>query len=286
MADVTIFEVGPRDGLQNEKMFVPTNVKVALITKLADAGLKKIECTSFVSPKWVPQMADAKEVIAGVSKQNGVIYSALTPNERGMLMAMEAGVSEVAVFAAASETFSQKNINCSIEESLKRFTPVMNIAKENGIKVRGYISCVTHCPYDGEIDPARVRDVAENLLEMGCYELSLGDTIGKAYPADIEVLLKTLSGAIPTEKLALHLHDTYGRALENIQMGLDMGIRTFDSSVAGLGGCPYADGASGNVSTESVVEIIHKNNFSTGVDVAALQNVSAYIKTHMNSLSE
>ncbi|MCC3860292.1 hydroxymethylglutaryl-CoA lyase [Pseudemcibacter aquimaris] len=286
MTDVTIFEVGPRDGLQNEKQFVPTDIKVDLINRLVDAGINKIECTSFVSPKWVPQMADAMDVMSAIDRKDNVTYSALTPNERGMHAALEANVSEVAVFAAASESFSQKNINCSIEESLTRFDPVMKLAKENGLKVRGYVSCVTHCPYEGAIDPAMVKMVGEKLLEMGCYELSLGDTIGKAHPQDIQKLIETVTQTISIGNLALHLHDTYDRALENMQMGLDLGIRTFDSSVAGLGGCPYAEGASGNVSTEAAVHLIHENGFSTGVELAALHEVVEFISLTMNSLSD
>ena len=214
MSEVTIFEVGPRDGLQNEKVIISSDVKVELINKLSETGLKKIEATSFVSPKWVPQMADAAEVMSKINRVKGVTYSALTPNEKGMLAALDAQIDEVAIFAAASETFSQKNINCSISESIDRFLPVMKLAKDNNIKVRGYISCITHCPYDGEIDASMVHKVAERLLEIGCYEISLGDTIGKAKAHDITALLSVLATSINEKHLALHLHDTYGRAIE------------------------------------------------------------------------
>lgn len=278
MADVHIFEVGPRDGLQNEDAFVDTGIKIALIDMLSETGIKKIEVTSFVSPKWVPQMADAKEVMSGIKREPEVSYSALTPNEKGMMAAIDAKASEVAIFAAASESFSQKNINCSIDESLIRFEPVLKIASEKKIPVRGYISCVTHCPYDGEIDARNVTNLSEKLLKMGCYEISLGDTIGQANPDNIRRLLSDIADHIEISNFALHLHDTYGRALENIKAGLEMGIRTFDSSVGGLGGCPYAEGASGNVATEKVVELLENQGFKTGVDVKKLTLITRFIQ--------
>ena len=281
MCEVTIFEVGPRDGLQNEEKFVDTDIKIELINRLSETGLKKIEVTSFVSPKWVPQMADAAEVMGGINRNPNVAYSALTPNLIGMEKAIASGVDEVAIFAAASETFSKRNINCSIEESLQRFIPVMAMAREHNIAVRGYVSCVTHCPYDGEIAPSDVAQVSEALLKLGCYEISLGDTIGKAAPGDIKALLKVLLTSIPVEKLALHCHDTYERALVNITAGLDMGIRTFDSSVAGLGGCPYAKGASGNVASEAVLEMLNEQGISTGVDLEKLNDVASFIKNKL-----
>lgn len=277
MTDVSIFEVGPRDGLQNENTFVETDIKIALIDMLSETGIKKIEATSFVSPKWVPQMADAKEVMSGIKRKPEVSYSALTPNEKGMIAAIEAEASEVAIFAAASESFSQKNINCSIDESLIRFEPVLKIASEKKVPVRGYISCVTHCPYDGEIDARNVTKLAEKLLKMGCYEISLGDTIGQAKPDNIRRLLWEITNHLEISNFALHLHDTYGRALENIKAGLEMGIRTFDSSIGGLGGCPYAEGASGNVATEKVVELLENQGFNTGVDAKKLIQLTRFI---------
>lgn len=278
MTDVSILEVGPRDGLQNENTFVETDIKIALIDMLSETGIKKIEATSFVSPKWVPQMADAKEVMSGIKRKPEVSYSALTPNEKGMIAAIEAEASEVAIFAAASESFSQKNINCSIDDSLTRFEPVLKIASEKNIPVRGYISCVTHCPYDGEIDARNVTKLAEKLLKMGCYEISLGDTIGHAKPDNIRRLLWEITNHIEISNFALHLHDTHGRALENIKAGLEMGIRTFDSSIGGLGGCPYAEGASGNVATEKVVKLLESQGFNTGIDAKKLPLITRFIQ--------
>lgn len=278
MTDVSIFEVGPRDGLQNENLFVETDIKIALIDMLSETGIKKIEATSFVSPKWVPQMADAKEVMSGIKRKPEVSYSALTPNEKGMMAAIEAEASEVAIFAAASESFSQKNINCSIDDSLTRFEPVLKIASEKNIPVRGYISCVTHCPYDGEIDARNVTKLAEKLLKMGCYEISLGDTIGQAKPDNIRRLLWEITNHIEISNFALHLHDTYGRALDNIKAGLEMGIRTFDSSIGGLGGCPYAEGASGNVATEKVVKLLESQGFNSGIDAKKLVLITRFIQ--------
>ncbi|MBT5074639.1 MAG: hydroxymethylglutaryl-CoA lyase [Kordiimonadaceae bacterium] len=277
MTDVIIYEVGPRDGLQNEANFVETETKIELINRLSKTGLIKIEATSFVSPKWVPQLADSSQVMAGIERKEGVSYSALTPNLKGAELAIKANVDEIAIFAAASESFSQKNINCSIEESIDRFKPVMEMAKDHKLKVRGYVSCVTHCPYDGEISPATVSDISETLIKMGCYEISLGDTIGKADPAAIKKLLRAHEAVLPLQNLALHCHDTYGRALDNIAAGLEMGIRTFDSSVAGLGGCPYAEGASGNVATEDVLSLVNSLGLNSGVDIDKIIDVALYI---------
>jgi len=264
---VRIYEVGPRDGLQNEKLLVPTEVKVELIEELADAGLTKIEATSFVSPKWVPQMADSMDVMTSLDRKIGVEYPVLTPNMKGFEAALKAGATEVAVFGAASESFSRKNINCSIAESLDRFRPVIARAQAENIAVRGYVSCVTGCPYEGRIAPAAVAGVAGKMREMGCYEISLGDTIGVGTPKDIREMLTAVTARVPVENLALHCHDTYGQALANILAGLEMGIAVIDSSVAGLGGCPYARGASGNVATEDVLYMLRGMDIETGVDL-------------------
>lgn len=281
MSDVTIYEVGPRDGLQNEERIVDTATKVAFIDQLSQTGLKKIEVTSFVSPKWVPQMADSFDVMGSISRKSGVTYSALTPNLRGIEDAIAAGVDEVAIFAAASESFSEKNINCSIPQSMERFKPVVKVAKEHNLPVRGYVSCVTHCPYEGVINPVDVVRVSQILIDMGCYEISLGDTIGKAKPADIVVLLDAHSGRVPVERLALHCHDTYGRALSNIQTAYDRGVRTFDSSIAGLGGCPYAKGASGNVATEDVLKMFEELNVETNVNLEKIRKVASFISDQL-----
>lgn len=269
-AQVRIVEVGPRDGLQNEAKPVSVAARVALIEQLAGAGIRAIESGSFVSPKWVPQMASSDEVFAGINRKAGVTYSALTPNLKGFEGALAAGVDEVAVFAAASEAFSQKNINCSIDESLARFEPVMAAAQEAGIAVRGYVSCVVGCPYAGEVSPAAVLGVTDKLLAMGCYEVSLGDTTGVGTPGSVRRLLDALVPALGHQRLALHLHDTYGQALANISAGLDYGIGVIDSAVAGLGGCPYAKGASGNVATEDVVYMLNGMGIETGIDLDAL----------------
>lgn len=269
-AQVRIVEVGPRDGLQNEAKPVSVAARVALIEQLAGAGIRAIESGSFVSPKWVPQMASSDEVFAGIDRKAGVTYSALTPNLKGFEGALAAGVDEVAVFAAASEAFSQKNINCSIDESLARFEPVMAAAQEAGIAVRGYVSCVVGCPYAGEVSPAAVLGVTDKLLAMGCYEVSLGDTTGVGTPGSVRRLLDALVPALGHQRLALHLHDTYGQALANISAGLDYGIEVIDSAVAGLGGCPYAKGASGNVATEDVVYMLNGMGIETGIDLDAL----------------
>lgn len=278
---VKIVEVGPRDGLQNEKQTVPTAVKIEFINRLSETGLQTIEATSFVSPKWIPQLADAAEVYAGIAKKDGVSYPVLVPNEKGMRRALESGVGEIAVFTAASETFNRKNINASIAESIDRFAPVMALARENGIRVRGYVSCVLGCPYEGEIRPAAVARVAQRLSELGCYEISLGDTIGVGTPRKAQAMLQTVADNVPLEKLAVHFHDTYGQALANILACLELDVGTVDSSVAGLGGCPYAKGATGNVATEDVVYMLHGLGISTGVELTALLEAGRFISGHL-----
>ncbi|MCF6195726.1 MAG: hydroxymethylglutaryl-CoA lyase [Emcibacter sp.] len=275
--DIRLYEVGPRDGLQNEAKIVPTAIKVALIERLAAAGLTKIEATSFVSPKWVPQMAGSAEVMTNLKRVSGVDYPALTPNIKGFEAALAAGATEVAIFGAASESFSQKNINCSIAESLDRFRPVMDRAAEENIAVRGYVSCVVGCPYEGAIDPGVVAHVAHEMIQMGCYEVSLGDTIGVGTPKDIRDMLAVVMDQVPGSSLALHCHDTYGQALANILAGLEMGISVIDSSVAGLGGCPYAKGASGNVATEDVLYMLNGMGLKTGVDLDKIVEAAWYI---------
>ena len=267
---VKIVEVGPRDGLQNEKVNIDLATKVTLIEALAKSGLSMIETGSFVSPKWVPQMADSAQVFAAINRQNAVTYSALTPNLKGFEAAVAAGADEVAIFGSASESFSQKNINCSIAESLARFEPVIAAAKAKDIKVRGYVSCVLGCPYEGEIAPGNVASVAKTLFEMGCYEISLGDTIGVGTPIATQKMLDAVLGVVPLCAVAVHFHDTYGQALANILVALQMGTNVIDSAVAGLGGCPYAKGASGNVATEDVVYMLHGMGIATGVDLSML----------------
>ncbi|MFN4289823.1 MAG: hydroxymethylglutaryl-CoA lyase [Permianibacter sp.] len=274
---VKIVDVGPRDGLQNEKIIVPTDVKVELIHRLADAGLSVVEATSFVSPKWVPQMADAAEVMARIQRKPGVSYPVLTPNLKGFEAALAAGAQEVAVFGAASESFSQKNINCSIAESLERFEPVMAAAKAANIKVRGYVSCVLGCPYEGEIKPEAVAWVADKLFQMGCYEISLGDTIGAGTPVKAKRMVEAVAKQVPIDKLAAHFHDTYAQAVGNLYAVLEMGIATVDSSAAGLGGCPYAAGASGNVATEDVVYLLNGLGIEHGIDLDKLIDAGAFI---------
>jgi len=278
---VKIVEVGPRDGLQNEKTLVPTDVKIKLINDLAACNLPVIESTSFVSPKWVPQMADQCEVMSGIERLGNTTYSALTPNLKGFQTAMSVGVDEIAVFGAASEAFSQKNINCSIDESLKRFEPVLAASRKHGVPVRGYVSCVAGCPYQGQVPTRDVVRVTEKLFEMGCYEVSLGDTIGVATSSAIGKLLSELTCAVPVEKLAVHCHDTYGQSLANILSALEHGVRVVDSSVAGLGGCPYANGASGNVATEDVVYMLHGNGMDTGVCLEDLVKVGGFISDYL-----
>lgn len=282
----TIFEMGPRDGLQNEKALIEVNDKVALVEGLAEAGLKKIETGSFVSPKWVPQMADSGEIFQKIQRRDGVLYTALTPNMKGFEAALEANVSEVAIFGAASESFTQKNINCSIAESIERFEPIMAAAKARNLPVRGYVSCVVGCPYEGDIAPEKVAEVSKILFDMGCYEVSLGDTIGVGTPVKIQNMLDAVLAHVPAEKLAVHFHDTYGQALPNILVALQNGINVIDSSVAGLGGCPYAKGASGNVSTEDVVYMLHGMGIETGIDLTKLVQVSAKITGALGRLPQ
>ena len=276
---VKIVEVSARDGLQNEKQIIDVADKLALINGLRNAGVKYIEVTGFVSPKWVPQLADAKALCAGLIKDESVNYSALTPNLIGLDAAIEAGINHVAVFTAASESFNQKNINCSIEESFARFAPVIEKAQANGISVRGYVSCVLGCPYEGFIEPSKVAAVASRLYEMGCYEVSLGDTIGTGTPLAAQKMFSLCAEYIPVEHLALHFHDTYGQALANIQACLELGASIVDSSVAGLGGCPYAKGATGNVSTENVVYMLNGMGIETGIDLAELVKTGRQISS-------
>lgn len=264
---VTIVEVGPRDGLQNESSFVATESKVELINLLSQSGLKHIEVTSFVSAKAIPQLADNETVFTSIAKPAGIHYSALVPNERGMLKALDAGVKEIAVFTAASEAFNQRNINCSISESIHRFEPVIALAKANKIRVRAYISCVLGCPYEGEIAPQQVAEVTRQLLALEVDEICLGDTIGVGTPKQTKAVLQQVLEFLPLSKLAMHFHDTYGQAIANIYASLEYGIYRFDSSVAGLGGCPYARGASGNVATEDVLYLMHGLGIETGVDI-------------------
>ena len=267
---VRIVEVGPRDGLQNEPGVVPTALKVALIEQLADAGMPAVEATAFVSAKWVPQMADHAEVMTTIRRKTGVSYPVLVPNMRGLEAALATGVTEIAIFGAASESFSRKNINCSIAESFERFAPVVTAARAQGVRVRGYISCVIDCPYEGAIAPQAVAGVAKALRDMGCYEISLGDTIGSGTPARMQTMIHAVSNEVPIAELAVHCHDTYGQALANIYAALQLGVATIDSSISGLGGCPYAKGASGNVASEDVVYMLHGLGIATGVDLNAL----------------
>lgn len=279
---VTIYEVGPRDGLQNEAQTIPTDVKISLITKLVEAGLKHIEATSFVSPKWVPQMADHSEVMSALgSDKSGVSFPVLVPNAQGMEAALRHRLDTVAVFTAASESFTQKNINCSIEESFSRFSPVIEDAKAYNVRVRGYISCVAGCPYEGQVDISKVASIAEKLLASGCYEISLGDTIGVGTPNQMKDIIRAVKTVVPVEKIALHCHDTYGQALANIYAGLEDGVRVIDSSIAGLGGCPYAKGASGNVATEDVAYMLKGLGLETGVDLEKLIEAAWYISDHL-----
>ena len=274
---VKLVEVGPRDGLQNEKTMVPTDVKVVLIDLLTDAGLPAIEATSFVSPKWVPQMADAAEVMARIRRKPGVRYPVLTPNLKGFAAALAAGADEVAVFVAASESFSHRNINCSIAESLERARPIFDAAKANAVRVRGYISCVLGCPYEGDVDPRQVAAIADSLYRMGAYEVSLGDTIGTGTAGKTKALLELCAQNVPVTALAGHFHDTYGQALTNVYAALERGVATFDCSVAGLGGCPYAKGATGNVASEDVLYLLHGLGIETGVDMTKLRRAGHYI---------
>lgn len=275
--EVRIVEVGPRDGLQNESGLLSVEDRTAFIERLADAGLRHIEAGSFVSPRWVPAMAGSDQVIAGIRRRQGVRYTALTPNLTGLQRALDAGVREVAVFAAASETFSQKNINCSIDESVRRFAAVCEAAQQAGVAVRGYVSCAMGCPYQGDVPASEVARVTGLLMQMGCYEVSVGDTIGVGTPRQVQQVLETCMERTDVSQLAVHFHDTYGQALANILAALQLGIATVDSSVAGLGGCPYARGASGNVATEDVVYMLHGMGIETGIDLHALVRTGQWI---------
>ena len=274
---VKIVDVGPRDGLQNEPSDISTETKVELVNRLSAAGLKFIEAAAFVSPKWVPKMADSGVVMEWIERREGVVYSVLTPNMKGFKAAQKARADEVSVFGAASETFSQKNINCSIEESLQRFEPVCNAAIEARIRVRGYISCVLGCPYEGEISVSKVAQVAKTFWDMGCHEVSLGDTIGTGTPAKAQAMIDAVAAVIPMDRIAVHFHDTYGQALANILAVMEQGVAVVDSSVSGLGGCPYAKGASGNVATENVLYMLDGLGIETGVDLAAMVEAGAFI---------
>ncbi|KAL6595438.1 hypothetical protein ACP70R_047778 [Stipagrostis hirtigluma subsp. patula] len=278
---VKIVEVGPRDGLQNEKGNVPTSVKIQLIHKLVAAGLSVVEATSFVSPKWVPQLADAKDVLTGIPRVPNVRFPVLTPNLRGFEAAVAAGAEEIAVFASASESFSKSNINCTIEESLVRYRDVTAAAKKHGLRIRGYVSCVVGCPVEGAINPSKVAYVAKELYNMGCSEISLGDTIGVGTPGSVIAMLEAVMPFVPVDKIAVHFHDTYGQALANILVSLQMGISIVDSSVSGLGGCPYAKGATGNVATEDVVYMLHGLGIQTNIDLNKLMEAGDYISKHL-----
>jgi isopropylmalate/homocitrate/citramalate synthase len=276
-AKVRIVDVGPRDGLQNEPKAVPLATKIELVNRLADAGLPAVEAGAFVAPKWVPQMADSLAVLKGIRRKSGVSYPVLVPNMQGFEAALAAKVDEIAIFGAASETFSRKNINCSIAESLERFAPVAAAARAQGIRVRGYVSCVAGCPYEGEVAPAAVAAVAKALDAMGCYGVSLGDTIGVGTPGKIRAMIEAVAREVPIGQLGVHFHDTYGQALANLYAALELGIDTVDSSVAGLGGCPYAQGASGNVATEDVVYMLDGLGIETGVDLAQVFEAGRFI---------
>ena len=274
---VFIVDVGPRDGLQAEKELVSTETKIELVARLTEAGLPSVEAGAFVSPKWVPQMADPAEVLAGIMQRDGTRYPVLVPNEKGLERALASGVGEIAIFGAASETFSQKNINCSIEESIERFQPVAQKAQDSGIEVRGYISCVLGCPYEGDVALENVVRVARALDAIGCYEISLGDTIGVGTPTRARAMVDAVADHVPVDRLALHFHDTYGQALANILSCMEAGVATVDTAVAGLGGCPYAPGASGNVATEDVVYMLQGMGIDTGVDLPALVEAGEFI---------
>jgi hydroxymethylglutaryl-CoA lyase len=283
---VKMVEVGPRDGLQNEPKAVPAAVKIALIERLADAGLGVVEAGAFVSPKWVPQMADTAEVLAGLRRRAGVSYPVLVPNMKGMEAAVAAGVEEIAIFGAASESFSRRNINCSIAESLERFRPVAESARARGIRIRGYVSCALGCPYEGPIAPDAVADLAHRLEALGCYEVSLGDTIGVGTPSQAEAMLRAVAARVPVERLAVHFHDTYGQALANLLAALEFGVAVVDSSVAGLGGCPYAAGASGNVASEDVLYMLNGLGIETGVDLSRLAAAGRFIAEQLGKESQ
>ncbi len=279
---VKMFEVGPRDGLQNEPQPLPVEVKIHLIDLLSQTGLPVIEVGSFVSPEWVPQMADTAQVLAGIKRNPAVSYPVLTPNTKGFEAAVAAGAEEVAVFGAATEGFSKHNINCSIDESVARFAEVCAAAQRRSVRVRGYVSCVMGCPYEGEVDPFAVADVAERIYALGCYEISLGDTIGVGTPLKVEKVIETVSARVPIDKLSVHFHDTHGQALANILTALQCGVASIDSAISGLGGCPYAPGASGNVATEDVLYLLNGLNIETGVDMQALLAASRYISNALH----
>lgn len=274
---VTVYEVGPRDGLQNEAGIIPAAAKIELVDLLSEAGFSKIEVTSFVSPKWVPQLGDASEVMVGIRRRSGTVYGVLTPNMKGFEAAVKARADEVAIFGSASESFAQKNINCTIAESLARFEPVARAAKTAGIPVRGYISCVTDCPFEGQISPSVVADVASQLMAMGCYEVSLGDTIGAGSPERVAALLAEVSKSVPPAQLAGHFHDTKGYGIANVEVSLDAGLRCFDSSVGGLGGCPYAPGAKGNLATGKLLDLLEHRGYHTGIDRAAYRRAEVFL---------
>ncbi len=276
---VEIFEVGPRDGLQNESRMIPTVEKIALVDCLSRAGFRHVECASFVSPKWVPQMADSGAVLAGIARVPGVSYAALVPNMKGYEAAIAAGADEVAVFASASEGFSRRNINCSIAESLTRFAPILAAARHADVPVRGYVSCVTDCPFDGPVVPGAVARVAGALFAAGCYAVSLGDTIGRATPDSTARMLLAVRNEVPAHRLAGHFHDTEGRALANIDAALALGVRVFDAAVGGLGGCPHAPGAAGNVATEAVQAHLERLGFETGLDATVIREAAALAQT-------
>ena len=281
-AKVKLVEVSPRDGLQNEKQFVPTEIKVELVNRLADAGFQNVEATSFVSPKWTPQMADAAEVMAQIRRRPGTIYSVLTPNMKGFDAALAARADEVVIFGAASEAFSQRNINCSIAESLDRFEPVAAAAKANGLRLRGALSCALGCPYQGEVPISSVVDVAKRYIAMGCDEIDIADTIGVATPQRVRDVMRAVTDAVDPRRIAGHFHDTYGQALANILAALETGISIFHTSVAGLGGCPYAKGATGNVATEDVLYMLRGLDIETGVDFDAVVDIGQWISGHLN----
>jgi len=281
-ARVRIVEMGPRDGLQNEAGVVPTAVKLELIHRLADAGLPAVESTAFVSPKWIPQMADHTEVLEGIRRKPGVSYPVLTPNLKGFEAALAAGATEVAIFGAASEAFSKRNINCSIAESLERAQPVFEAAKAHGVRVRGYVSCVLGCPYEGDVDPARVRDAADALWRAGAAEISLGDTIGTGTAGKTQALIRCVAERVPVTALAGHFHDTYGQALTNVYAAMEQGVATFDCSVAGLGGCPYAPGAAGNLATDDLIYMLDGLGIETGVSLKAVSAASTFIASKID----
>lgn len=274
---VKIVEVGPRDGLQNESQLIPTNVKIDFINRLSDTGLSAIEVTSFVSPKWIPQLADSRDVFKGITKKPGISYPVLVPNAKGLESALEVGVKEIAIFSTPSEQFSKKNTNCSVAESIKRMSEIIHIAKKHELRIRGYLSCVLGCPYEGEISVSKVVQLADTLFRMGCDEISLGDTIGVGTPIKTKQLLETVLQNIPREHVAVHFHDTYGQALTNIYVALEQGISIIDSSIAGLGGCPYAKGATGNVATEEVVYMLQGMGIETGIDLQKLIATGRFI---------